>query len=107
MRTIHKIVLEVQDVQLIKVKPLRKPDSEGIYDFKEQVIKIDEQDGKICLWYMVDEHEFSHIEEFHIVGTGHDATGLEPTEFLGTVLLMSGSLVLHVFNHKTVTGGDY
>ena len=105
MRTVHKIVLDPTDVQLIQVYPLRKPNFEGWYEFKEQILKIEEQEGKICLWYMLDNDEFSHVEEIHLIGTGHSAEGLERDEFLGTVLLRKGFLVFHVFSHKTIVGG--
>lgn len=64
------------------------------------IITVQEQNGKIALWAVVDDTAPMHSRAFRLVGTGHPVTHpLEEAEqvYKGTVQLMGGTLVLHVF----------
>jgi len=87
---IFKYVLEVEPTQFIKVENLVK------------VLSVEEQQGEIVLYCAVDDKEdfYAHTKELEIlvVGTGHlreENFGL--WHFVGTVKLMEGDLMFHIF----------
>jgi hypothetical protein len=63
-----------------------------------QILSIHEQDAEVCMWVMVEPEAATERRTFAYFGTGHRLPA-NPMEFLGTahVLLISGSLVFHVF----------
>lgn len=64
-----------------------------------EILHIEEQRGDVCLWATVDKEEQRvKKREFLFYGTGSpiDDSRLNH-EYIGTVLLMGGSLVLHFF----------
>lgn len=86
MKTIHKIVVAVDDVQQISV-----PEGAGF-------LSVQNQDEKICLWYTCDtERRTFSRRKVAIAGTGHRTDHCEGLNFLGTVQLARGALVFHVF----------
>lgn len=62
-----------------------------------QVLSVGSQYTKLHLWAMVDLDEMeTEIRRFHVLGTGHGSMG-DMGAFIGTVHMMDGRLVLHVF----------
>lgn len=61
-----------------------------------EIISCQAQNGKVCLWATVDPKGEPAPRRFSIYGTGMDAEE-PPGDFVGTVLLHGGGLVLHVF----------
>jgi hypothetical protein len=84
--TIHKKILEIVDEQEIEVPE------------KSDFLSVDNQEGKICVWYRCNpENPLIKIKIF-IRGTGHfNVPELNDSFFLGTVILLGGGLVFHVF----------
>jgi len=66
-----------------------------------QILTIAEQNGKTCLWALVDPEAPTCRRTFIMIGTGHQIEGSALT-FLGSVQLLAGMLILHVFEeHQT------
>ena len=65
-----------------------------------QVLSVGEQDGTVCLWALVNPTKPQEQRLFRIIGTGHPADDVVGMEFIGTVLLLNGKLVLHVFDAR-------
>lgn len=75
---------------------------EGVCTFQLPVsakpIHVAEQRGKLCVWVEFEANDFARTEHtFEVVGTG---VPFQKADFnhIGTVLLMGGSLVLHVYH---------
>lgn len=62
-----------------------------------QVLHVHEQRGEVCLWAMVDPQSMIESRTFLVTGTGHDFSGVDKTDYIGSVHLEGGSLVFHVF----------
>lgn len=63
-----------------------------------KILSVREQHGEICLWALVDPDAASFDRrEFVVIGTGEHHSGVEGMNYLGTVLLTGGHIVLHVF----------
>lgn len=93
MLTIWKAPLNGVDEQTIQV-----PVGADLLSAREQ------GDG-ICVWYRCDPaQETKEARTILIRGTGHmNVPGAEAARFLGTVSLLSGRLIFHVFEQtKTV-----
>lgn len=61
-----------------------------------QLLSVNEQDGKICLWVLVDPEDMRmEVRHFRVFGTGHNIP--DKQLFVGSALLEGGSLVFHVF----------
>lgn len=89
MKTIHKYILEITDHQIIQLP------------IGYKILSVQEQGNKICMWVIVDKEEvWKEDLGIWIFETGHDMTSAYNGEFLGTVQLAGGSLVLHVFRDK-------
>ena len=88
MLTIFKYVLQIADEQVLKIK--------GCIE----VLSVMEQYDMVVLYTLVDT-EATEVREVSIciVGTGHPAAHArrEGYRFLGTVKLLRGHLVWHVF----------
>lgn len=50
------------------------------------------------LWALVEPDETIQPRCFALRGTGHDATGLDEAEYVGTFQLNRGALVFHLFD---------
>lgn len=62
-----------------------------------ELLHVAVQRGDIALWALCDDEAVYVDRNFVMFGTGHDIQeGLE-YEFVGTVLLCGGDLVLHIF----------
>ncbi len=60
-----------------------------------RVLTVQLQDGKPCLWALVDEDAEVETITIEMIGTGHPV--YDPGKYLGTVQMEQGKLVLHVF----------
>ncbi len=61
-----------------------------------RVLSVDVQYREPTLWAQVDEENEPEKRVFRLVGTGHDFAD-QGARFIGTVILLNGDLVLHVF----------
>ena len=77
--------------------------SETIIDLPRnaEVLSVHNQYGNVCLWVKVDNTQQLESRKFVMCCTGGSVPD-EPTKFIGTVLLASGDLVLHVFEIITL-----
>lgn len=65
-----------------------------------KILKVHEQDGKICLWALVDtETRKAEDRSFIVVGTGHTLPN-EELEYVGSTHHDGGTFVCHVFEVK-------
>jgi len=92
MKRIFKYCLETTDEQTIGV-----PELTG-YSFKDQVLKVDTQREKPCLWILVDDSEQTVKRHIAVVGTGHYC-GEELEDYLGSYQIFNGQFVGHVFGY--------
>ena len=88
MQAIHKIVLEITDSQTFTI------------DNFFQVISCQIQNDKLCVWYIVDDHNGrDQVLSFQVIGTGN------PFEignsYLATV--QQNQFVWHVFYNFVIT----
>lgn len=85
MKTIWKFSLELTDEQDV-VAP------EG-----GKLLSVQEQNGQLYLWALVDSDAEKIPYRISIVGTGHNAIAVESKRYVGTVQTAGGTLVWHVF----------
>ena len=62
-----------------------------------RVLTVQSQREVPCIWALVDPSEPERLYEFALVGTGHKREDLDGMPYLGTVQLLDGGLILHVF----------
>lgn len=103
MRSIWKYELETTGEQTIRVPALFN----GIrqVSFKDQILKVDTQNDKLCMWCLVDlgfeVTEFVRVDvdrKINIFGTGHQVPNLLTKDsYIGTYQLMDGCFIGHVF----------
>lgn len=55
------------------------------------------QDGKVCIWVLLDPEAPRIKRRFKVFGTGHKVPDDLNLIFIGTALLDGGALVFHVF----------
>lgn len=98
MRTIYKYPLIPAVEQTIYV-PLLKTDLYTAMNIKQQILKLDVQDDKPCLWIMVDNEERERSVKITLCGTGDKC--YEPIEdYVDSFQIRQNSgvnLVFHVF----------
>lgn len=85
MKTIFKYELQLTDVQTLRLP--------GYY----QVLCVQVQNGKPCLWAAVDPSYPGRNKGIRIIGTGHQFSDYEDLEYISTFQLEDGALVFHVF----------
>lgn len=61
-----------------------------------RVLSVDEQNGDIYIWVLANPNAEKEDRTFLVYGTGHDIPD-NPMWFVGTVQLMGGKLVFHIF----------
>lgn len=86
MKIVYKYELPIADRCMIRMHE------------EAEILCVQVQNGKPCIWALVDTDNHLYDYEFRIAGTGHDLA-LEPGEgeYVGTFQLASGALVFHVF----------
>lgn len=87
MKTIHKWVLEVKDWQIIAI------------DGGATVLSVQEQNGRICLWAIVDPSAPKADVGVRVIGTGNliQPSLIDRIKHVGSVQLVGGAMVFHVF----------
>ena len=90
MMTIWKYPIEVTAKQLIAMP-------EGA-----KILTVQTQDGRPCLWALVDPERELKCRLVHTVGTGQEVP-LGARHYVGTYQLRGGLLVYHVFIWEVVT----
>lgn len=61
-----------------------------------QLLTVHEQNNEVCMWALVDASQETEYRSFCVYGTGQEVPK-QPMLYIGTALLHSGTLVLHVF----------
>jgi hypothetical protein len=84
MNTIHKYELEITESQMISPPSTRR------------LLKVAEQNGKLNIWFAVDDAMEDEHTLIHIVGTGHEIPDHCVNSHIDSVL-MSNGLVWHIF----------
>lgn len=102
MRTIYKYPLEIKDEQTIRI-PYTKHvlDDSLLLGIKKQILKLDIQNDKPCLWVMVDSEEEMRDVKVTMYGTGHECSEFID-DYVGSVQFhpitnINPNLVFHVF----------
>jgi hypothetical protein len=62
-----------------------------------KLLHLDCQDNEVVLWALVDPDAPTETRRFRLAGTGHPIETACPLTHIGTVLLMGGKLVFHLF----------
>ena len=86
MKRIYKYPLDNVDHQELRLPANSK------------ILSVETQDERIVLYALVDDtvtHQNTHLIIIH--GTGHNADDTTDCNFIGTVKLYSGAIMLHVF----------
>lgn len=90
-QTIWKFELPVEDEPSVRM-PLGA-----------EVLTVQTQAGKPCLWALVDPAAPKHDRRFRIVGTGHPFDDADAHRYIGTFQMHGGALVFHVFERNGAT----
>lgn len=85
MRRVYKYPIETRDQQILIIPGLI------------QVLHLDVQGGRPCIWCMVDPDKAAKGYKVIIHGTGHDADDTADMKYVGTYKLFNGTFVGHVF----------
>ena len=86
MDTIYKYVIEAASRQQV------------LMPRGSEVLTVQVQDRKPCLWVLVDTEQPMEMREFFLFGTGEEITeGEFVGAYIGTFQLDGGSLVFHLF----------
>ena len=86
MKTIYKYTLEATEHQVIEMPK------------NAEILHIDVQHGKPCLWALVDTGLDKEKRAFYTFATGQDINGdLGTINHIGTYQLQGGAYVFHVF----------
>lgn len=84
-RTIWKYDLDTQDEVVLDIPK------------GAEILTVQMQFGKPCMWVMVDPKADKEHRVFEIVGTGNPMEINEERQYVATYQLMQGALVFHVF----------
>ena len=87
MKAVFKYQLAIADEQTLQIPA------------GAQLLSVAEQRQQLCLWALVDDEVPLAPRRIRVAGTGHSIEGAPV--FLGTVLLMGGDFVAHVFEVVT------
>lgn len=85
MPTIWKYPLTIEDSQAITMKE------------HARIIAVQNQNDTLIMWAWVDPNATDEVRHIRLIGTGHPIDPALLLDFLGTVQLLDGKLVLHVF----------
>lgn len=61
-----------------------------------KILSLQEQNGRLCMWAIVDPTAPQSERHFEILGTGFPVA-FGQRKYLGTVQMQQGTLVLHIF----------
>ena len=87
MKTVWKYPLEVEDEQIIEMPA------------NAHILTVQTQQGRPCLWALVDPTRPFEPRRILIAGTGHERKDLDDVGvgYIGTFQVMGGGLIFHVF----------
>lgn len=86
MKTIYKYPFEITDEQTLMLPT------------NAQILTVQTQWDAPCLWAMIDpEEKRTEKVTIRVYGTGHPIDDSDNLDYLGTVQMLSGQLVFHVF----------
>lgn len=85
MRVIYKYPLASTETQMLELP------------IGAHVLSVQSQDGGLVLWAIVDPEATTTGRIVNIIGTGHAVYNIDGDNYIGTVQVMSGMLVWHVF----------
>lgn len=85
MKTIWKYPLKTADQQ-----PIIMPKG-------AQLLTVQMQHGKACLWALVDPNGYEVSREIHVYGTGHKIDRHDLI-YISSIQMMGGDVVFHVFD---------
>lgn len=63
-----------------------------------QPLHVDVQHGQVCIWAVVDPERPMVRRRIRVIGTGLDASDVEHIAYIGSVLLLNGTFVFHIFD---------
>jgi hypothetical protein len=89
MKTIWKFQVPVQDEITVDMPVGAK------------ILTVQMQAGSPCIWALVDADAPVQPRHFAWRGTGHDAGGLALLKYVGTVSILGGGLIFHLFDRST------
>jgi hypothetical protein len=61
-------------------------------------IHVAEQFGTICLWAMVDSEAPLIKRQIRVIGTGLPADDVKIDNYIGSILVLKGTYVFHIFD---------
>jgi len=64
-----------------------------------RVLAVQTQRDIPCIWVLVDPDNSLEAWRFYVYGTGHEVLS-DPDDYLGTVQVLNGRLVFHVFGRR-------
>ena len=65
-----------------------------------QILTVQIQHSEIVLWALVDPTIQTERRKFRVVGTGYNIKYGAPMNYIGTVQLYGGDIVLHIFEYQ-------
>jgi len=87
MKTIYKYNIGIVDKQQIHLP------------VGHEILSVQTQGGAVCIWALIDTEAETQEELIEVFGTGHPVhvdMGIE-RQFIGTVQIMGGTQIYHVF----------
>lgn len=86
MKTVWKFPLHVNDVQFVTMPA------------NAHILTVQAQDGRPCLWALVNPAMPTETRKILTTGTGHEREDLDAyVNYIGTYQLERGALIFHVF----------
>lgn len=86
MKRVYKYPLRVNDRQIVKLPKCA------------EILSVQIQRGDICLWALIDTSvKETNDVAIRIHGTGHDIEYDGNLRFIGTVQMLLGDIVFHIF----------
>lgn len=85
METVYKYKIELQDEQIVKLP-------RGV-----KILNVDTQDSEIFIWALVDTERDLREIKILIRGTGHEIISCINKKYIGTIQLLGGKLIYHIF----------
>ena len=62
-----------------------------------EILCVQSQKKIMCLWAVVDPEMATQTRKIRIHGTGHDIPDTDSLSYIGTVQMLDGQLIWHVF----------
>lgn len=62
-----------------------------------QLLKVDDQHGKITLWALVSPDNAPEVRNIEVFGTGHSISDPDTLKYINTFFVQGGNYVFHAF----------